>query len=43
MYQPWTEFFNLSRGTRKIPFSLVLDIEKEEFMEGPPAKFSTRD
>jgi len=30
---------NLSEGTRKIPFSKVLYIEKDDFMENPPEKF----
>ncbi len=30
---------DLSTGTRKIPFSKVIYIEKEDFMEDPPKKF----
>ena len=30
---------DLSRGTRKVPFSRVLYIEREDFMENPPKKF----
>ncbi len=30
---------DLSAGTRKIPFSRVIYIEKEDFMEDPPKKF----
>ena len=30
---------DLSRGTRKVPFSRVLYIEREDFMEDPPKKF----
>jgi glutaminyl-tRNA synthetase len=30
---------DLSRGTRKVPFSRVLYIEREDFMEEPPKKF----
>lgn len=30
---------DLSAGTRKVPFSKVIYIEKEDFMENPPPKF----
>jgi glutaminyl-tRNA synthetase len=30
---------DLSKGTRKVPFSRVLYIEREDFMENPPKKF----
>src|ERR1700733_1647094 len=30
---------DLSKGTRKVPFSRVLYIEREDFMEDPPKKF----
>ncbi|MCP4746584.1 MAG: glutamine--tRNA ligase/YqeY domain fusion protein [Desulfobacteraceae bacterium] len=30
---------NLSAGTRKVPFSKILYIERDDFMENPPKKF----